>query len=90
MDPDACLDELLDLVGKLDSDAMGDPDADDMLARIQELTMALDGWLMKGGALPKRWTTQRIRCTAHLVTMSTPAIQCMLYEGHPGDHQWRN
>lgn len=50
MDPDATLDELLALTG--------DPDAQiasPVTARIAELVHSLDGWLMTGGFLPRRW-----------------------------------
>ena len=56
MDPDAALDELLDLTGPLlDIDHTGPAPEPATLSRIAELVDALDGWLLIGGHLPRRW-----------------------------------
>jgi hypothetical protein len=56
MDPDAALDELLDLTGPIldisDTDPVPEPAT---VSRIAELVDALDGWLLTGGLLPRRW-----------------------------------
>lgn len=54
MDPDACLDEILDLIAQVETaDEMGSINglADELGDRVR----ALDGWLMKSGHLPARW-----------------------------------
>lgn len=61
MDPEATLDELLELTTPLLN--QGSP-AEGTLhrlnaARIAELVHALDGWLMIGGYLPRRWAAGR-------------------------------
>jgi hypothetical protein len=56
MDPDAALEELLGLTGPLLN--LGDTEPGLMPAtagRIAELVDALDGWLLAGGYLPRRW-----------------------------------
>ncbi len=56
MDPDAALEELLnlaDLVTSLADDGEWTGDCD--ILRIAELTQALDGWLTTGGFMPTRW-----------------------------------
>jgi hypothetical protein len=57
MDPDAALDELLDLTEPLlDINHPGSVPEPATLSRIAELVDALDGWLLLGGHLPRRWT----------------------------------
>jgi len=56
MDPDAALEELLNLADVVtslaeDGEWTGEPD----ILRIVELTLALDGWLTAGGFTPTRW-----------------------------------
>lgn len=52
MDPDANLEEQLRIAKRvLDADGC---DAGDIV-RLAELVDALDGWISKGGFLPKRW-----------------------------------
>ena len=56
MDPDTSLEELLDLIGPLLD--LGDTEpapASATVSRIAELVDALDGWLLTGGYLPRRW-----------------------------------
>ena len=56
MDPDAALDELLTLVDqviRLSDHAVPSLEAD--VRRIAELVDALDGWLVVGGFVPRRW-----------------------------------
>jgi hypothetical protein len=56
MDPDAALEELLHLTGPLLD--LGDTEpapASVTASRIAELVDALDGWLLAGGYLPRRW-----------------------------------
>lgn len=61
MDPNANLDELRELVSNLLEHADRDNGQflfnrrDDVL-RVCELLAALDEWIVKGGALPQRWT----------------------------------
>ena len=54
MDPDACLSRLRNLANRIinDQDARGCYDGGEDLA---ELVLALDGWICKGGFLPKEW-----------------------------------
>jgi hypothetical protein len=62
MDPDAALDELLELVDQvlqLSDLGVCPPDID--VPRVAELVDALDGWLMVGGILPRRWAAARRR-----------------------------
>lgn len=54
MDPDSTLDELLDLTGPLLDPGDADPEPA-TASRIAELVDALDGWLLTGGYLPRRW-----------------------------------
>ena len=58
MDPDAALDELLDLADQViqlhDHDVQ--PPGPDVL-RMAELVGELDGWLGTGGFLPRRWVS---------------------------------
>ena len=56
MDPDAALEELLDLTRPLLN--LGDTEPGPTpatVSRIVELVDALDGWLLAGGYLPRRW-----------------------------------
>lgn len=60
MDPNATLDELLALTRSLlntpDADGVAESRLDPADAiRAAELVEALDGWLMMGGYLPRRW-----------------------------------
>jgi hypothetical protein len=60
MDPDAALEELLnlaDLVTSLAEDSEWTGDCD--ILRMAELTLALDGWLTAGGFMPARWKPAR-------------------------------
>lgn len=62
MDPDAALEELLALTdAPLDrAEFTGWPLLDPTeIARVAELVRALDGWLMAGGFLPRRWAAGR-------------------------------
>ena len=56
MDPEAALEELLTLVDQVIrlSDHAVPPRAADV-RRIAELVDALDGWLVVGGFVPRRW-----------------------------------
>ena len=59
MDPNATLAQLREL-SKLalpDDEDLADAfyDATDRLAELANLFEALDGWIMKGGVLPKEW-----------------------------------
>ncbi len=51
MDPNACLEEIRTLAGRL-ADGRGD-EHDAM--RLAELVDGLDGWLARGGFLPTAW-----------------------------------
>jgi len=58
MDPDANLEEQLRIVKRiLEADGC---DADDIV-RLAELVDALDGWIVKGGFLPRRWADAQKR-----------------------------
>jgi len=61
MDPDAALAELLDLVDGL---IPGSEHAVQLPApivlRLAELVDELDGWLVTGGFLPRRWSAGRV------------------------------
>lgn len=60
MDPDAALDELLDLANqaiRLSDHDIRPPSVD--IARLAELVDALDSWLASGGLMPRRWVTGR-------------------------------
>jgi len=50
MDPDACLEEIRDVVAKINDGVPG------LATALAELVDALDEWLSKGGFLPKGWT----------------------------------
>lgn len=62
MDPDGNLNEQREIVGRLLAAFVGGdletgewhPDPDDVY-RLTELSEALDGWLSRGGALPRAW-----------------------------------
>jgi hypothetical protein len=62
MDPDGNLSEQREIVGRLLAAFDGadpdtgewQPDADDVY-RLTELSEGLDGWLSRGGALPRAW-----------------------------------
>lgn len=65
MDPDANLEEQLELAQELmevNSDDM-DTDAlqeiEEKASRLAELVLALDEWIERGGFLPKRWVRSR-------------------------------
>jgi len=52
MDPNVNLDEMIDLATEhVDADEIDQDDA----RRLAELVLALDGWLVCQGFLPKRW-----------------------------------
>jgi hypothetical protein len=52
MDPDSNLREMLELArAGVEAAVIDAVDAD----RLCELVLALDGWIVKGGFLPKRW-----------------------------------
>lgn len=52
MDPNANLQEIREILKERnDNDLFGAFDAE----RLADLIEALDGWLVKGGALPKAW-----------------------------------
>jgi hypothetical protein len=54
MDPDANLEEQLFLAKKIQNEqAVNEND----LNRLTELVVALNEWIQKGGALPKKWFT---------------------------------
>jgi len=56
MDPDAAIEELLNLAELVISRADdGEWTGDCDILRIAELTLALDGWLTVGGFMPTRW-----------------------------------
>jgi hypothetical protein len=56
MDPDAALNELRELAGRL-RDPGPEQVLDDLedVGRMAELVEALDGWLSRGGFLPAAW-----------------------------------
>jgi hypothetical protein len=60
MDPSSNLEEQLELAGRL-LDGIGCHEYEDLaqyeadVDRLCELVVALDGWISKGGFLPKRW-----------------------------------
>ena len=56
MDPDANLEEMLEIARTMVEDES--PEAGDA-NRIAELLLALDGWAKAGGFLPARWTRGR-------------------------------
>lgn len=66
MDPDAALEELLELAdlvtSLLDAEVGKQIDRTDVL-RLAELVLAIDAWLTAGGFLPTRWkpATRRSR-----------------------------
>ena len=62
MDPEAALNELLDLIAPLldPSDTSPAPEPA-TISRIAELVDALDGWLLIGGHLPRRWAGRERR-----------------------------
>lgn len=70
MDPKANLSEQLALAaeiieiiyGRSSYGVLSDEDRDEVVenaARLAELVQALDGWLRRGGFLPKRWAADR-------------------------------
>ena len=62
MDPDASLEELLNLADVVTSLAEdGDWTGECEVVRVAELTLALDGWLTSGGFMPTRWKPARRR-----------------------------
>lgn len=64
MDPNANLDELLSLATTLidiDPDELTASQTTDVVTdatRMSELILALNGWIAKGGFLPRRWAQQ--------------------------------
>lgn len=104
MDPEACLKELLELNAEV-GDFMDEPDEDvdgnfqlpeEMAGKVNDLVdhvAALNGWLEKGGFLPKDWATKREgeskderRDTLNANTLSM--IQEVLWPGGDADHEW--
>jgi len=72
MDPNANLTEALELARILFPDREEDTvtDADVLIsngARLAELLLALDGWLVKGGFAPERWNTGRRKAAEDLI-----------------------
>jgi hypothetical protein len=64
MDPDAALEELLnlaDLVTSLAAQEVAEWTGERDILRIAELTLALDGWLTAGGFMPTRWKAASCR-----------------------------
>jgi len=71
MDPEANLAEQLSLAAEIieiidersdDNGVLSDEDKDEVVdnaERLAELVQALDGWLLRGGFLPKRWAGTR-------------------------------
>lgn len=57
MNPDAALTELLELTSTHLDPGDAPPDPVDV-ARIVELVRALDGWLLAGGFVPRRWASR--------------------------------
>lgn len=56
MNPNANIDEQVELAERiLEEVRAGEVFVDEDVARLAELVMALDRWLAKGGALPRRW-----------------------------------
>lgn len=58
MDPNACLEEIRELVSDIFADDKSNIDSLRRGDRLAELVEALDGWLSKGGFLPADWTTK--------------------------------
>ena len=56
MDPDTNLGEQREIIARMNEAAHKDPDDFDAdVMRLAELMEALDGWISKGGFLPKAW-----------------------------------
>ena len=54
MDPDKCLEEMLELAGKVvDDKSCGN--AEDVVLDLSHLVLALHDWIRGGGFLPKEW-----------------------------------
>lgn len=51
MDPNATLNEILDLAQRISEDKPSDISA----GRLAELVLALDDWMRRGGFVPRRW-----------------------------------
>jgi hypothetical protein len=54
MDPNAALDEMR-RIAEVSAEGLFDRECPDVLNRLSELVLALDGWISKGGFLPDRW-----------------------------------
>lgn len=59
MDPNANLEEMRRLAGKLLADEFEIDSAD--AERLAELVQALDAWISKGGFLPRDWQREGLR-----------------------------
>jgi len=55
MDPDACLDQMLEIANELVDLKEEDKLDDCAVTRLAELVLAMDGWLSKQGFLPRKW-----------------------------------
>ena len=58
MDPDVCLKEMLEIAAKFLTGRIHLADEEQAM-RLAELVEALDGWILKEGFLPQRWTSAR-------------------------------
>lgn len=54
MDPDACLDEIRDIVIRFQN-GISDAEASELADQLVGLVDGLDGWMTKGGMPPKEW-----------------------------------
>jgi len=60
MDPDANLEESMELARKLLSPSpMGSGDIYDDAMRLAELVLAMDKWISREGFLPRRWNNRK-------------------------------
>jgi hypothetical protein len=58
MDPNACLEEMLELATKIqeqEDNALEDAEHSTDAARLAELVISLDHWIQNGGFLPDDW-----------------------------------
>ncbi len=58
MDPDACLEEIRDLVGGADK-ACSPEERESRFDRLVDLIDGLDTWMSRSGCLPTSWATGR-------------------------------
>lgn len=56
MDPDACLEEIRDLVKMIEDPEVQGNDEAEAGINLSMAVEALDEWISKGGRLPKAWT----------------------------------